>query len=103
MTPTLRQAAKFGFVATLAICVFGLSCGSIHGSQCGPFTIVAVLLWIPAMAAASVIGPDAPVLIVTIFFLATFIWVTGLTLCVLMLSKRLASRREQTASANRSE
>ena len=103
MSPTLRKAAKFGFVATIVICLFAFSCGNIHGSQCGPATIVAVLLWIPAMAVASVIGPDAPAIIVALFFLATFLWVTGLTLCVLLLRKRLASRREQTAGTDQSE
>ena len=96
MHAILRRAAKFGLFATVPICLFSFGCGSIHSSQCGPATFLALLLSIPAMAAASITGIENPAIIIPLFLLATFVWVTGLALAVLWVHTQLTNRRERT-------
>ena len=96
----LRKAAKFGLFATVPICLFSFGCGSIHTSQCGYATFLALLLSIPAFAVISKTGIQDSTIVVPLFILGTFVWVTGVALCVLWVRIRLNNRRERTPNAD---
>jgi len=94
-----RKAVRFGFFATGPICLFAFGCGSIHGSQCGPATFVALLLSIPAMVLASLTGIESSA-IIPLFLLATFMWVTGVAWCVLWVRTHTTNKQEQTTNTD---